>query len=184
MKVLRKRGIYTASFHRKNEFIEVVHNWLDKARQVTGQNNMPTPAIVFYEKGATAGMARAASRKILNLEFNVHYILNNWDEMVSDTVPHEIAHLVDIWINGKSSHGPEWQQIMRQLGVNPERTHSMKVKRARKTQRFYYVAKCGTGTWLSKQMHNKVRAGSTRIIVKTGGRLDHTCYTGKTKLVK
>lgn len=185
MKILRKRGIYTASFPRKNEFINVVHDWLDKARQVTGYNNMPTPAIVFYEKGRAAGMASATNGDILNLEFNVHFILNNWDEMISDTVPHEIAHLVDYWINGKfNAHGAEWQRIMRQMGVNPSRTHDMKVKRARRTRRYSYIAKCGTNIWVTTQIHKKIQMGYVRIVRKTGGQIDRNCYTGKEKWVE
>lgn len=45
------------------------------------------------------------------------------DDMLSDTIPHEVAHVYQWAIDPKERpHGPIWQRLMREgMGINPER---------------------------------------------------------------
>lgn len=68
------------------------------------------------------------------LRFNRGLLKRNVDEMLSQTVPHEVAHYV-CWRMYRATphyrkirpHGPEWQAIMIAFGKKPDRCHSMDV---------------------------------------------------------
>lgn len=42
-------------------------------------------------------------------------------ELIMKTFLHEVAHAIDFERHGSSSHGPLWQQIMIELGLDPDR---------------------------------------------------------------
>ena len=89
-------------------------------------------------KKKTAGLA---CRKVIGhdgvghvyeyrISLHEEFLKHNLKSFLNDTIPHEIAHLVayekyaryDIKIAG---HGPEWQDIMRIMGIKPEKYHKM-----------------------------------------------------------
>ena len=167
--VLRKRGAFKGDFDRKEEFIENVKECIFRAIDLFPEFNLGPSQIpiVFVARGGNAGMARykrivshRTNGHIYNLEFNVDAISKDWDDMVNDTIPHEVAHIVDHVINGSmSGHGPRWKAIAQKLGCTGKRTHNVPVARARRTKRWCYVARCGTELWLSTQKHNKIQDG-------------------------
>ncbi len=174
--VLRKRGAVD-SFPRKAEFIQHVRVCLAKARLKFDKFNIPDAQIpvTFVAKGRAAGMAKWAKRfgeSVYNLEFNVDAINKDWDEMVNEVIPHEVAHVVDYVYRGKSNHDRFWSMLCSQLGGNPSRTHTIPVEKARKTTKVQYIASCGTEVWLTTQMHNKVQKGGVRRLTRTGGLID------------
>lgn len=80
------------------------------------------------------------------------------------TYLHELAHILQRYRHGygKSvkSHGKEWQQIMRELGQEPEVYHKMDVSAYRNKHKRYKYS-CGCRDWnLTARKHNKnVRHG-------------------------
>lgn len=101
--------------------------------------NLPIPMHIDFDlcerdmEGAkSAGVATyfqtIAINDILLREFESH--------IYNHTIPHEIAHLV---VNEKfmhkgakdvTGHGAEWQQVMRFLGLNPDKYHTLDVTKA------------------------------------------------------
>jgi len=66
----------------------------------------------FRRMGATAGMAYYGPDS--RVELHPDYCLSNAKDMVEDTIPHEIAHIVAHQIFGRQRirpHGAEWQGI-------------------------------------------------------------------------
>lgn len=53
------------------------------------------------------------------------------ETMLSDTIPHEVCHQVDFNLRGhaieKDIHGKSWQELMIELGVEPNAYHTMDV---------------------------------------------------------
>ena len=88
------------------------------------------PKIVFDLRGQAAGQANYLKNKI---RFNRDLLEKFTDEFVSQTVPHEFAHLVAYAKFGPriKPHGAEWQLVMVALGVKPARTHNFEVMPAR-----------------------------------------------------
>jgi predicted SprT family Zn-dependent metalloprotease len=185
MVIFRKRGASTRNFKGKQEFIAKVRECLERGFQKFHSEmryelaGVPADIpIVFIEKGRNAGCARyqrALNGINVNLEFNIYHIENYWDDMVEDTVPHEVAHVIDYMIRGDSNHDGHWQYIARSLGCTGNRTHNYEVKAARKTQKFIYVATCGSKVAFSKVRHNRVQSGTVYTLRRTGGKVNRNC---------
>lgn len=189
MTIIRKRGIVTASFPRKQEFIEKVRECQALARKLYEGHgfyldNFQLP-IVFVAKGNNAGMARFRRNSqngsvIYNLEFNIDAIMKNWDDMVNDTIPHEIAHIVDFAIHGRSDgHGKKWKRIAHSLGCTGKRTHDYSLEKARVTTKYVYRATCGNETKVGPKVHRKIQTGSVYTMRGSNGRLTGECFTGR-----
>jgi len=184
--IIRKRGESTRPFPRKQEFVQKVRECQELARQQFPEFNLLDSElpVVFVEKGTTAGMAKwkriSGGRIIYNVEFSIEALTNYWDDMTEDTIPHEMAHIVDFVINGKSNnHNKVWQRIAHRLGCSGQRTHSYQVTKARQYKKFVYVATCGTTHKVGTKVHNKIQRGVVYSDHRTGGKLTAATYTGK-----
>lgn len=129
--------------------------------------------ISYYKAGTAAGKAHykmnmVDGSKIFKLMFNLFNIENNYDRMVSEVIPHEVAHIVGI-ANPKLAnlHDKNWKRVCLALGGNGERTHDMEVKKARKTvQCIYEVA--GHRIPVSTRTHDKIQNKNALYTYKVG----------------
>lgn len=133
------------------------------------------PNIRYDLRGTTAGRATYGTWTV---NFNPILLAENFDSMLEDTVPHEMAHLITdqvypeahkrgaptmtrngVFRRGKRSpHGTEWQSVMRVLGCEPSRTHSYDTSNARTRERKSYAYKCnccGAELQLGPKRHAK-----------------------------
>ena len=118
------------------------------------------PNIRYDLRGTTAGTATYGTWTV---NFNAVLLAENFEAMLADTVPHEMAHLITdqvypeahrrtgemtrtrngVWRRSKRSpHGEEWKSVMRVLGCEPSRTHSFDTTNARVRERTSYAYKC------------------------------------------
>ena len=113
--------------------------------------------MTFDLRGTSAGMAYWFSGKIrLN---NGLLVAHTLDEMLNQTLPHELAHIIAGRMEGrKMGHGPRWRNIMRNLGLNPDRCHGMEVEHLKTRRERSYPATCGCGDrTLSIRRGNRMR---------------------------
>ena len=61
----------------------------------------------------------------LTLKLSVPLMGRATEEEREETITHEIAHLVDYVLRGKSDHGPIWKRIHRALGGTGARCHNI-----------------------------------------------------------
>jgi SprT protein len=119
------------------------------------------PTVTFDLKGRTAGEAWAS-----DIRLNIHLLHEFYDEMLNQTLPHEIAHCVVIqkYGYGAPSHGYDWKEVMRAFGLPPNRTHTMPTKAARVHPRphRYVCHVCGKQWKLTNRMHNSIQSGRGR----------------------
>lgn len=124
---------------------ECIATYVQKANEQLGAR-MPMPTCSFDLRGKTAGKAwtarkgeGAAGQAVLHVQLNSVLFQENVQGFLQDTIPHEVAHLVTRRLYGRAvaSHGPEWQRVMRTLGVSPERTHSYDVSNSAVASRLY-----------------------------------------------
>lgn len=178
--IIRKRGIYRHNFPGKAEFVKRVEACFEQARQLFYEFNLADDdiPIVFFSKGQKAGQVQILNN-VYNIEFNVDAIHKDWNKMINDAIPHEVAHIVDHYIHGKfNNHNQKWKYIARKLGCTGDRCHTMKLEKARRRRKAMYVATCGTEIWVSINMHNKIQQGNVRILRKTKGILTRDHFTG------
>jgi SprT protein len=93
------------------------------------------PTIQFKVRGKVAGKAWPLAYK---LDFNMVLLQENFEHMISQTVPHEVAHLVAqklYRLDRIKPHGYEWKRVMIAFGKEPDRCHSYDVTRARQATR-------------------------------------------------
>lgn len=130
-------------------------------------------AIKYTLRGTTAGTAHPGK-----WELNFHPVLavENWEDYISNTVPHEVAHLIDYDVyrrdaelaarqsmfrgrrQKRSVHGPTWKSIMRMLGCDPNRCHTYDTTNVgRRKTRHTYNCTCGHVWQLGPKYHNNIQ---------------------------
>ena len=164
---------------RVEEFQQHVQNVLAKARQLY---NIPLDVRVTFDlKGAIAGQARCKMCRQTGVTSDYHLRFNSdliqgkhFDDMIHETIPHEIAHLVTYAEPRLGyKHDAGWRKICKALGGNGRTRHNMEV--SYRGGSFVYRATCGTLVTVSKIMHNKIQKGSDRVLKSTGGLVNRFC---------
>ena len=170
-------------FMRKAE-ARVVQCWKKLNKQF--KRNLPAPRVYFDLRSRRIAGEASDGR----IRFNLAYVPNNGEEMLNQTVPHEVAH---VWLRAigdpshvrssaqaihdfnrvslgmrrtrRSPHGPTFMRVLGFLGGRMERTHNMKVDATslgRRGVTWKYKCECRTHE-VSTIKHNKMRRGQTRI---------------------
>ena len=113
------------------------------------QKHIPTPILKFRQLGRTAGVCDyslndMASTKIV---INPDFFKNHYDDMMNDTVPHEVAHYIAVFIHGRAGHGHGWlwKNVMAVVGISgADRCHqySLEGVKARNMDKPYKYS-CG-----------------------------------------
>lgn len=187
--IIRKRGINHQNFPRKAEAVQIVRSIQRLARSLYPEFTLTDEElpIVFFNGGTTGGWAKTRTvglRLIYNLELNVQAIEVDWDHITFETIPHEMAHIVNRYINGKKvkAHGWEWKRIAQRLGCKGKRTHEMplqKIRHRQPSRKFAYVATCGTKIEISSIRHGRVQRGSYYTLKHTRGKITANCFIGE-----
>lgn len=113
----------------------------------------------------------------------------NKQHYIYDTVVHEWSHLVDVYLNGKSSHhGSNWQNIMLKAGVTPTRCHKMEIPKEVRAGRSAPTTtctceKCLTTFELGPRRIATMRQGRTYSHIGCGGKLVIGNLTAPTPVV-
>ena len=137
------------------------------------------PRVSYTVRGAVAGKASFTGWEV---KFNATLLEENAEEMVKDTVVHEVAHLVTRAMHGSevSSHGEEWKSVMRSLGAAPTRTHSFDMTNAA-VGRLVFKWGCGCREAVfSERKHNKLTGGRAFVICRQCKHRLH--YTGERRV--
>jgi len=112
-------------------------------------------------RGRVAGRAaRSYTTDTYSLEFNKEAIALHYDEMVKNTVPHEIAHLI-CYHNPRlgRNHDSGWKSVCRSLGGSDSRCHSMELTPGKRIRKFTYISDSGQSIDLTTIRHNRLQRG-------------------------
>lgn len=141
----------------------------------------PPLAVRFDLRGKTAGMVKFQRGQAYVVRYNPRLLAENRDDFLTQTVPHEVAHVVTNLLFGPRAkpHGAQWQTVMRYFGAEPRRCHGYDVSGAppRRLRRFDYHCACRTHR-LTSIRHNRIQAGGTYLcrhcgqVLFPGGRAD------------
>lgn len=140
----------------------------------TGQK-VPHIDIRFDLRGRAAGQAGARGWNYW-MRFNKDMMLNQgWDHLITDTVPHELAHIICFANGTDRGHGYNWKRTCQSLGGSGERCHSEAVTYA-KGRTFVYTTSTGHTVNLSETKHRRIQQGAGYTFKdRSKGRLDKTC---------
>lgn len=127
--------------------------------------------ITYDLKGRTAGMAYSLPPEI---KLNLQLLLDSryTEDMLNDTVPHEVCHIVQRQLAPRSkAHGHEWQRLMYLIGLEPTRCHNYEVAPVRKHARPHrYECDCRVHM-VTNLIHTKIQSGQVRTCLNCKGRL-------------
>lgn len=115
------------------------------------------------------------------LRFHPDAILKHWDEMVNETIPHEVAHTV-CQMNptlGKN-HNAGWQRVCRALGGDASRTHTLEFGEKPQRQECWYQTETGHLVDIGPIRHAKVQKGAT-YRVRGQGKIERAGFVGHVK---
>ncbi len=136
--------------------------YIDLANQVL-QVSIPPIEIYFNVSGATWGyFVRRQNQQVIR--YNPYLFEKHYQEGLTDTIPHEVAHyVVDCLYAGKriKPHGPEWRKMMILFGVDhPKATHNTDLTGIprRRQRRFDYQCGCKVIP-LSTTRHYRIQSG-------------------------
>ena len=158
-----------------NEKIEAIRK---KSESLLQQYQISGVRIRFDLRGRTAGQAcwkreggglSHSPLKLSNLQlrYNVQFLHTDFDDMLNNTVDHEIAHLVDVTRRVKSDHSYIWARIMREMGADPSRCHDYDMSNI-----YHHVVKCDyMNHHVTERMYKKIKEGSGHRCNKCKSRL-------------
>ncbi len=126
------------------------------------ERQFPNIPVVFDLSGRASGMYRVVGSKRC-IRYNPYIFALFFDQHLTDTVAHEVAHYVADSLYGLANikpHGSHWRAIMGKFGVNASRTfaHSLEGVPQRKHRRVSYFCGCSEHQ-LGVCRHNKVSRG-------------------------
>lgn len=126
----------------------------------------------FFRQKRALGLAYRNKQRI---EFNLDAAEIQGIEDYTQTIKHEIAHLIQFkyYPYAKQAHGPEFKRILATLGGVPsthavmsaEQSAAFRSTRKYIEARFDYACSCNTFK-ISKRMHNQILKGQTRSCVR------------------
>ena len=156
---------------------------IEKAKTLYGVD-ISSASIQFNLKGRVAGWA-SAKRSVfgsvhqLSVRFNYDMLTRNDPEvlrdMLEDTVPHELSHLV-CYLRpalGKN-HDAGWQRVCIALGGTGGRTHDIDVVFGKGTT-YEYTTDRGNKVRLNERRHQYIRSGGTLNYRKGLGSVTMSC---------
>lgn len=167
---------------------QTLHQWVARANRLfepPRRAQIPCPRLSFNLRGRSAGMAVYQPRKRRAepdlIRINAGLLQEHPDEMLEETIPHEVAHIVAHRLFGPriKPHGAEWRAVMAAFGKSPEVQHRMEVEPSRRLRRYRYHCACPAGVELTSIRHNRARRGTGYVCRKCGQRLRWSGDAGK-----
>ena len=121
--------------------------------------------VQFNLRGSSAGMFQVKKRECL-IRYNPWLFAKYFEENLTGTVPHEVAHYVVHCLHGLhrvKPHGPEWRAVMAAFDADPSVTGDFDLGGipTRRQRRFAYHCGCREHQ-VTTRRHNSVQRGEAR----------------------
>jgi len=123
------------------------------------------PVVFSAQQKTTAGTANFTYNRMTGkiepkfIKLSLAIMQLNKEVFIESTPGHEAAHLIAVEVFGAvaKGHGPHWKQVMRVIGQEPKRCHSMQTAR-NNTTRIEVFCSCMSHQ-VTKQTAQKILAG-------------------------
>ncbi|MBT4521846.1 MAG: metallopeptidase (SprT family) [Halieaceae bacterium] len=136
--------------------------FVQRARELYGRK-FSNVDVDFDLCGTTAGMYKIVGHR-RRIRYNPWIFAKYFEENLSGTVPHEVAHFIvdELYHRGSiKPHGEEWQEVMLQFNADPGVTFNLDLsgipRRRQRTHR--YRCHCRVHH-VSSTRHNRVARGT------------------------
>jgi SprT protein len=144
--------------------IAASNSYLRRAEDIFGRP-FASVGIAFDLSGRCAGMLKV-SRDSCQVRYNPWIFAKYFEDNLSNTVPHEIAHYVNYRLYPRRRirpHGKEWKKLMAAFGADASVTGNYDLTDVpqRPQRRFAYQCQCSEHQFTTRR-HNQVQKGSYR----------------------
>jgi SprT protein len=156
---------------QQQQVLEQTHHYIKRAGELFGRSFATIP-VLFDLKGRIAGMYRIKNRQ-RQIRYNPHVFAKYFEDNLTVTVPHEVAHYVIDCLYGMRKvrpHGSEWKRLMSEFGAEASRTcrYDFSGIPIKSEKRYDYRCGCKTHQ-LSARRHNRVLKKRMHYICKSCG---------------
>ncbi len=157
--------------HRQQQVVEQTSLYIKRAGEIFGRNFVTIP-VLFDLRGRTAGMYRVKNRQ-RQIRYNPHIFAKYFEDNLTVTVPHEVAHYVIDCLYGIRKvrpHGVEWKAVMQSFGADASRTcrYDFSGVPVKAEKRYDYQCDCKTHQ-LTARRHNRILKKRTWYVCKSCG---------------
>ena len=143
--------------------VAAVNHYMDAAYRRWTTLKMKLPTIQYDLRGTVGGQASPRANAI---RVNAILLHENEEHYLHQVVPHELAHLIAASLHGRvQAHGYEWKSIMRGLGKEPDRCHTMDVTNAqvkKKRTITCFCGRCGKDIMMTKRGVDQLHRYTTK----------------------
>ena len=143
--------------------IKLSHTFLKSGAAKLELTVTDLPTIRFDLTGGRAGQA-LSSKNIL--WYNIDLAISDPVDMYSQTVPHEVSHLLSKmkYGTGIKPHGYQWQYVMVHcFNLSPKVCHNIEREVNTSARTYYnYTCKCGNHFQVTERKHLSILSGSPR----------------------
>jgi len=146
---------------QRTQVLEQTRFYIGQAEKIYDKN-FPSVRVEFDLPGRTAGMYKVVGRQRC-IRYNPWIFAKYFEENITGTVPHEVAHFVIDQIYGLrrvKPHGVEWRALMGAFGADPGVTFDLDLSGIpqRRQTRHHYNCPCQLHE-VSATRHNRILRG-------------------------
>jgi len=147
---------------QRTEVIDKTQYWVGQASQLFDRQ-LPNIEVLFDLKGRTSGMFCVRGQRQW-IRFNPWIFAKYYQQSLSVTIPHEVAHYACYQLHGKARHikphGKEWKAIMNAFGVDASVTCQLDISDLpqKRLNRHIYQCACRRHE-LTSIRHNRIQRG-------------------------
>jgi len=157
--LLEQKNIEPIGSSAQQQVVQQTLHFIQSAEKIFKQTFPPLP-VHFDLPGRTAGMYKVVGRRGC-IRYNPWIFAKYFEQNLSATVPHEVAHFVVDQVYGLrrvKPHGLEWQDVMAQFGADAGVTFDLNLDGIpqRRQGRHRYQCPCQTHN-VSTTRHNRVQ---------------------------
>jgi SprT protein len=102
-----------------------IRKWWDKMRRQYPNIQEQYPKAILNNRLKTTGGRAWIEESPQYIDLSTELFWQYTQQYVTDTIPHELAHLVAYTVYNDPGHGKGWYSVIRQMGINTTRCHSM-----------------------------------------------------------
>ena len=84
-----------------------------------------TPIVTLNNRLKTTAGRAFIEESPQRIDLSTDLFTQHTERFVSDTIPHELAHLVAYTIHGDPGHGRGWYSVLAKMGIATTRLHNM-----------------------------------------------------------
>jgi SprT protein len=99
--------------------------WWNKLKKEYPEIQQEYPKVKLNNRLKTTAGRAFIGNKPQYIDLSLELFWEYTEEFLTDTIPHELAHLVAYTVFGDEGHGKGWYSVLNKMGIKTSRLHNM-----------------------------------------------------------